>query len=103
MPSFFKKLSCELIAILIYMPVILTGRFLKWIGLKKIANKMPLSGYHKRSFFVIRNDALDRFGTRLEQRFSKKEIISMMQIAGLGEIVVSENFPYWHAIGKKIN
>ncbi|MES1217579.1 MAG: class I SAM-dependent methyltransferase [Bacteroidota bacterium] len=102
LPSGVKKLACDLVAIFIYMPVVLVGRFFKLIGFKKLAEKMPLSGYHIRSFFIIRNDALDRFGTKLEQRFSRKEIIDMMEKAGLGEIIVSENFPYWHAVGKRV-
>jgi SAM-dependent methyltransferase len=102
LPSGLKKIACDLVAIFIYMPVILLGRFFKWIGFKRLAAKMPLNGYHDRSFFIIRNDALDRFGTKLEQRFSRKQVIAMMESAGLGEIVVSEFFPYWHAVGKRI-
>ena len=50
---------------------------------------------------IIRNDALDRFGTPLEKRFSKKQIHEMMEEAGLDDIIFSPNEPYWHAIGKK--
>ena len=46
-------------------------------------------------------NSLDRFGTPLEQRFSKKEITEMMTAAGLGDIVFSDNEPYWHAVGRK--
>ena len=63
---------------------------------------MPLSAYHNKSFFIIRNDALDRFGTRLEQRFSAKQIVEMMENAGLTNIVISHGAPYYHAIGKKL-
>ena len=49
----------------------------------------------------MQNDALDRFGTPLEQRFTKKEIEKMMIDCGLTEIVFSAQTPYWHAIGKK--
>lgn len=102
MPGNLKRVVCDILAVFIYMPVILFGRFIKIIGLKKIANKLPLGGYHNQSFFVIRNDALDRFGTKLEQRFSKSEIIEMMKRSGLEEIVVSTNPPYWHAVGKRV-
>ncbi len=102
LPSFIKKTICDLIAILFYMPFVLLGRLLTGIGLHNLASKLPLSLYQNQSFFVIRNDALDRFGTSLEQRFSKAEIIKMMENAGLGNIVVSENLPYWHAVGKRI-
>lgn len=102
LPRGLKKFCCDIIAILIYMPVVLAGRFLKMLGFKKLAASMPLSSYHDRSFFVIRNDALDRFGTKLEQRFSREQIKTMMQNAGLDEIKISDNLPYWHAIGKRI-
>ncbi|WP_338762331.1 class I SAM-dependent methyltransferase [Bernardetia sp. ABR2-2B] len=103
LPSVLKKFVCDLIAIFIYMPVILLGRFSKFLGLKKFALSLPLSFYQNQSFFVVRNDALDRFGTSLEQRFSRSEITEMMQKAGLSEVVISPNEPYYHAVGKKIN
>lgn len=101
LPSIIKKPVCDLIAILIYMPFVFLSRLFNTLGLKSISEMLPLSYYANKSFFVIRNDALDRFGTPLEQRFSKAEITAMMQNAGLTEIVFSEQTPYWHAIGKK--
>ena len=44
----------------------------------------------------MKTDALDRFGTRLEQRFTKSQIEHMMLDAGLERIEISE--PYWCAI-----
>lgn len=101
MPTGQKKFTCDILAVIIYMPFVLMARFLHAIGLKKIASRLPLSIYRDKSFFVIRNDALDRFGTSLEQRFSKAEIHDMMSQCGLTEIRFSEQEPYWHAIGKK--
>ena len=46
----------------------------------------------------MRTDALDRFGTRLEQRFTKNEINKMMETAGLENITFSKN-TYWCAVG----
>lgn len=102
LPMQVKKIVCDIIAILGYMPIVLLGRFLKLLGLNNLASNLPLSGYQNYSFFIIRNDALDRFGTTLEQRFSKKQIEEMMKIAGLDEIKFSGNIPYWHAIGKRV-
>jgi 2-polyprenyl-3-methyl-5-hydroxy-6-metoxy-1,4-benzoquinol methylase len=102
MPAPIKRILCDIYAIVLYMPFILAGRFLKLIGLKNIASKLPLSFYQTTSFFIIRNDALDRFGTTLEQRFSRKEIIEMMTNCGLTNISVSDKEPLWHAIGKKV-
>jgi 2-polyprenyl-3-methyl-5-hydroxy-6-metoxy-1,4-benzoquinol methylase len=101
MPAAIKRLLCDIYAILLYMPFVLIGRGLSAIGLDKVASKLPLRFYQTKSFFVIRNDALDRFGTTLEQRFTKTQIIDMMKQCGLSNIVVSENEPYWHAVGKK--
>ncbi len=101
LPTLLKKIVCDLMAVFIYMPLILLGRFLSFIGLKKIANSLPLNMYQHTSFYVIRNDALDRFGTSLEQRFSKKQITDMMTNSGLEKIVISNSLPFWHAIGKK--
>jgi 2-polyprenyl-3-methyl-5-hydroxy-6-metoxy-1,4-benzoquinol methylase len=101
MPSGIKKFMCDLLAVLVYMPVITFGKLLYKAGLKELAKKLPLSYYQDKSFFIIRNDALDRFGTRLEHRFSKVQIQVMMEDCGLTNIQFSDNKPYWHAIGEK--
>lgn len=101
LPGKIKHFFCDVLAIIFYMPFILTGRLFNFLGFKDLARRMPLHGYQNRSFFMIRNDALDRFGTRLEQRFSAKEIIGMMQDAGLTDIVISNGIPYYHAVGRK--
>lgn len=100
-PSFFKKIICDIIAIFVYLPFIFLSKLVKTILGEKWGNKIPLSYYSNKSFNVIRNDALDRFGTPLEQRFSKKQIEKMMQKAGLYDIKFSNNQPYWHVMGQK--
>ena len=62
---------------------------------------MPLSYYRNLGFYTMRTDALDRFGTRLEQRFSRKAIRAMMESAGLMNIRFSDAEPYWVACGIK--
>jgi ubiquinone/menaquinone biosynthesis C-methylase UbiE len=101
LPKFFKKIVCDIIAFLVYIPFVYLGIFFKTIGLKKLAKKTPLNYYQDKSIYIIRNDALDRFGTRLEQRFTKNEIIVMMNDSGLSNIIISNNMPYWHAVGKR--
>jgi hypothetical protein len=49
----------------------------------------------------MRTDALDRFGTRLEQRFTRDEIKQMMHNAGLEDIRFSDSKPFWVAVGFK--
>lgn len=97
-----KKFVCDVIAFTVYLPVVTAGRALNGMGLKKLAKKMPLSHYQTNSFFWMRTDALDRFGTTLEQRFSRADIRRMMTEAGLSDIVFSNQTPYWHAVGKRV-
>jgi SAM-dependent methyltransferase len=102
LPTIPKKAVCNILAVGFYMPFILSNRLLKVVGVpEKFRNKIPLFGYENRSFYVIRNDSLDRFGTPLEQRFTKIQIQQMMEQAGLSEITFSNNIPFWHVVGKK--
>ena len=41
----------------------------------------------------------DRFGTRLEQRFTRAQIRQMMEQAGFERITFSDSPPYWCADG----
>ena len=102
LPAKIKVFTCDLIAVFVYLPLVLLSRVLDKLNFsKKVIDRIPLSYYRKTSFTVIRNDALDRFGTPLEQRFSKVEIKRMMEDVGLKNIVFSSKAPFWHAIGKK--
>jgi len=101
LPPFAKNLICDFIAIVIYFPFIICGWVLKKMGLNKLSQKTPLHFYIGKTFNVIRNDARDRFGTPLEQRFTKDEIRVMMENSGLTDIVFSEKETYWHSIGRK--
>jgi SAM-dependent methyltransferase len=101
LPASAKKLVCDMIAYSIYLPLIGLSNLLNSIGLKNLSSKIPLYYYSGKSINIIRNDALDRFGTPLEQRFSKNEIKIMMENCGLTNIIFSEKAPYWHALGQK--
>ena len=69
-----KNFYCDLIAIFIYLPLTTFLRFLEAIGFK--VNKLPLSYYRNYSFYTMRTDARDRFGTRYrKKKFSRKEIV----------------------------
>jgi SAM-dependent methyltransferase len=54
-----------------------------------------------RSVQTMRNNALDRFATRLEKRFTKDEIAIMLAAAGLGDIVFAPGPPYWCGSGSR--
>jgi len=102
LPHGLKKIVCDLIAVLIYLPLVVIARVLfALLGQRMWIKKLPLSYYADKSFNIIRNDALDRFGTPLEQRFSKSEITTMMQKAGLTNLIFSNHEPYWHMLGTK--
>lgn len=102
LPAKLKLIVCDAIAVLVYMPLVLLCRGLCKIGLQAVAKKIPLYYYIDKNFYIIRNDALDRFGTPLEQRFSKTEVETMLHNAGLGNITFSNQQPYWHAVGQKL-
>ena len=96
-----KFMIADLIATLVYYPLARLSKILRTIGLHKISSKLPLAYYSDKSFTIMRNDALDRFGTPLEKRFSKDEISTMLRNAGLVNIEFSDKQPFWHAIGQK--
>lgn len=101
MPPGLKKACCDVLAVVAYMPFVLTAKLFFALGWKKMAAKIPLSAYANKDFYIIRNDALDRFGTRLEQRFTKDEVRKMMEVAGLADIRFGNDNAFWHAVGRK--
>ena len=87
----------QLIAGTIYWPLARAAKVAEQAGYA--VDALPLASYRDRSFYVMRTDALDRFGTRLEKRFTREQVYSMMSGAGLERIAVQEGPPYWTAIG----
>jgi SAM-dependent methyltransferase len=95
-----RAIVTDAIAGLIYFPLARISFLLAKIGVGgRIRTSIPLAYYGDKSFFVMRNDARDRFGTPLERRFSKADIEAMMREAGLTDIRFSERAPFWHAVG----
>lgn len=99
MPSWLKHSLTDMIAALVYYPLALLSRSMERLGIN--VSSVPLSYYRKHSFYTMRTDARDRFGTPLEQRFSRTQILEMMKDAGLEEIRFSEHQPFWCAVGIK--
>ena len=87
------------IAALVYWPLARAAKAAERAGMNVAG--IPLSFYRDTSFYTMRTDALDRFGTRLEQRFTRSEIERMMTDAGLTDIRFSEREPYWVVCGRK--
>lgn len=96
-PYDLRYLSSQVIAIFVYFPLARFSRVMEMIGLN--ISSFPLSAYRRRSFYTMRTDSLDRFGTNLEQRFSRDEIKNMMEKAGLERIQFSSTEPFWCAVG----
>lgn len=99
MPAGSKAITCDLLAAFVYWPLARTARLLEVLGLP--VSSIPLSFYRDKSFYTMRTDSRDRFGTPLEQRFTRAQIESMMAAAGLRDIRFSDNEPYWCAVGVK--
>ena len=99
LPFKSKLFITNTIALLIYFPLARFSKFLFKIGVN--VHSFPLSNYRNKSFYTMRTDALDRFGTKLELRYTRSEIEQMMITAGLSDIIFSNSTPYWCAVGIK--
>ena len=99
MPSKLKHLVTNVLATLIYFPLARFSLVAERLGFE--VDSIPLSYYRNHSFYTMRTDARDRFGTPLEQRFTRQEIMAMMSAAGLDKVRFSEHAPYWCAVGIK--
>jgi ubiquinone/menaquinone biosynthesis C-methylase UbiE len=99
LPSRIKLFIASVIAILVYLPIARLSLVLEKIGVN--VDSMPLSDYRNKPFYFMRTDALDRFGTRLEKRFSRDEITKMLTEAGFKDIKFSNHMPYWVCLARK--
>ncbi len=98
-PFVLRYALSQAVALCVYYPLARTALVLERLGAP--VETFPLSFYRQRSFYTMRTDALDRFGTRLEHRFTRRQIHSMMEQAGLERTVFSDSPPYWCAVGYK--
>lgn len=96
LPMKLKHLICECLAFFIYFPITRIGRALRYF--KLLPKNWPLKYYLDNSLYVLRTDSLDRFGTKLEKRFTKDEIEAMLLSSGFRDIKFSKMQPHWCAI-----
>ena len=89
----------QILAALIYWPLARTALALDHFNILPL--NFPLAFYRRSSFYVMKNDSLDRFGTRLEKRFSRQEIENMLTEAGFENIRFSDEAPFWCSIAYK--
>ena len=102
LPQRIKRIVCSSIAALIYWPLARFSKLMNRIGMN--TSNIPLHHYANMPFVMLANDALDRFGTSLEQRFSKAEITEMLALAGfdISTLRFSELEPFWTFSVKKL-
>jgi ubiquinone/menaquinone biosynthesis C-methylase UbiE len=99
MPPKARLVISRIIAATIYWPLARLAATLERAGYS--SNALPLAYYRDLTFYVMRTDAYDRFCTRLEQRFTRREIEQMLTDAGFDKICFSEREPYWCAVSRK--
>ena len=99
LPRVLRNLVADALAIGIYWPLARLARVVE--GLGRDPARLPLFQYRNRSFQVMRNDALDRFGTRLEKRYSRQEVLELLEDAGLVDVEFSDGPPWWVAVGRR--
>lgn len=99
LPPTIKHLATDIIASLVYWPMARLSGILEKLHFP--VHGMPLSFYRDHTFYTMRTDARDRFGTPLEQRFTRAQIELMMYEAGLVDVQFSEGAPYWCVVGLK--
>ena len=102
LPQRIKQLVTSTIAALIYWPLARFSKVLNKFGVN--TSNIPLHHYADMPFVMLANDALDRFGTSLEQRFSKAEITEMLRAADfdIATLKFSDKEPFWTFSVKKL-
>jgi SAM-dependent methyltransferase len=79
-------------AYLVYKPLVLLGAALAPLG---VSHQVPLyEAYHGCSMRRIRQDVYDRFFTRIEDRFSRRQIRTLEDT--FAKVTISPALPYWH-------
>ena len=90
-PYRVRYILSQIIAVAIYWPLARLAWLLKRVN--RDVSGVPLSYYADKSFYVLRTDALDRFGTRLEHRFTRSEMTQMLEQSGFRDIRFRDSAP----------
>lgn len=89
----------QAVAASVYLPLARLARAAERRG--RDVSGFPLATYRDRSFYWMRTDALDRLGTRVEHRFSREQVVSLLEGAGLVDVAVADGEPLWCAVGAR--
>ncbi len=102
LPQKIKQFVTSAIAALVYWPLAKFSKVMNKFGVN--TSNIPLHHYADMPFVMLANDALDRFGTSLEQRFSKAEITEMLRLANfdISTLKFSDEEPFWTFSVKKL-
>ena len=99
LPLIIRNICTDIIFVFVYIPLVYLSKVAERIGINP--DNIPLSFYRNLSFYTMRTDSRDRFGTPLEKRFTRDEINEMMVESGLKDIQFFDKTPFWCAIGYK--
>jgi SAM-dependent methyltransferase len=92
--------ASQVLAATVYWPLARSARVLDRFGALPAA--WPLSFYKDESFYTMRTDALDRFGTSLEKRYTRTQIEALYAQAGFSAPTFSDEMPCWIACARKL-
>ncbi len=102
LPRALKLAMCDVAAVTIYAPLVGLAAMIKHVAPHSRAYQaVPLHFYVGKPWKIIRNDALDRLGTPLERRFSKTDIVDMLEKVGLTSIRFGDAMPRWRVVARK--
>lgn len=97
-PHRLRLASTRTIAAVVYLPLARLARLLERRG--RDVSTLPLSAYRDQPYYVMQTDALDRFGTRLEKRFTRAEIEGLLVDGGFTGIRFGDDWPYWVVVAR---
>jgi SAM-dependent methyltransferase len=98
-PTTVRQVICDALAGSVYFPLARGAAIAESLGVN--IEQWPLSAYRHRSFYTMRTDALDRFGTRLEKRYTRHQMEALMCDAGLTDIRFCSSV-FWCAVGTRL-
>lgn len=99
LPPKRKSLVADVLATTVYLPLSRFSKGAEALGLD--VQNIPLSAYRDKSFYTMRTDSLDRFGTKLEHRFTRDEIAEMLVGCRMDCITFSDESPFWCVVARK--
>ena len=91
-----RHVICDGLAGAVYYPLARGAAVAERLGVN--VEHWPLSAYRHRSFYTMRTDSLDRFGTRLEKRYTRDDMETLLRSTDLTDIRFCSSV-FWCAVG----